>query len=282
MHTTIDPQTAVQDLARKIKTTEEIREEQSKPRQVGDMKHGLTGSRPQMSILPRTGLVYGGRAIEYGADKYARGNYHGPPPAKLGANAGAKRLLGYIDAAMRHLTHTADAINRALGTGGDVAAACAVVDDEASGNFPPSMLPHLSHALASLLIGVSCGMDDKLLPADPGQPWRAAELGLPQKDNPAAERARVEALAKPDPETFQKASGVAMADALVELARKRGDTRTRHEILEAAAPRYEIELEHARKRAESGNRNAMPVFADAVARLDREIAEDFGDKEPRK
>lgn len=182
-----------------IKSTEQIRDEQARPRQVGDMKHGLGGARPQMSILPRIGMIYGGRAIEYGADKYARGNYHGPPPAKLGDNAEAKRLLGYVDAAMRHLSHVSDAINRALGTGGDVAAACAVVDDEASGNFPPSMLPHLSHALASLLIGVSCAADGKLVPVDPGQPWKAllasAEPGLPQKDDPALERERVAVLA---------------------------------------------------------------------------------------
>ncbi len=195
------------------KNTEAIRGEQSKPRAVGDMKHGLGGARPQMSILPRIGLVYGGRALEYGADKYARGNYHGPPPAKLGENAEAKRLLGYVDAAMRHLTHVSDQINRALGTGGDVAAACAALDDEASGGFPASNLPHLAHALASLLIGVSCAADGKLIPEDPGQPWQSdlaklralagdgdgdgdggLEGGLPQKDNPAAERARVQRL----------------------------------------------------------------------------------------
>lgn len=197
MHTTPDPLADLQRLATP-KTTEEIREEQAKPRAVGDMKHGLGGARPAMSILPRTGLVHGGRAIEYGADKYARGNYHGAPPAKLGEHAEAKRLLGYIDAAMRHLTHVSDKINRALGTGGDVNAAASVVDDEASGGFPASNLPHLDHALASLLIGVSCAVDGGLLPVDPGQPWKAAmpETGLPQKDNPAAERERVAALQK--------------------------------------------------------------------------------------
>ncbi len=165
-------------------------------RPIGDMKHGLGGARPQMSILPRAGLIYGCRATEYGASKYARGNYHGPAPVRLGEHAGAKRLLGYIDAAMRHLTHVSDAVNRALGTGGDVVASCGVVDDEASGGFPASNLPHLSHALASILIGVSCAVDDGLLPADPGQPWKewldaGGEIGLPQKDDPATERARV-------------------------------------------------------------------------------------------
>jgi hypothetical protein len=164
------------------------------------MKHGLTDrgatARVPMSILPRTAQIYMARAIAFGAAKYARGNYHGPPPASLGANAGAMRLLGYIDAAQRHLARVADAMNRALGTGGDLAAAAATRDEDGGGKFPASMLPDLAHALASLGIGVSCGVDDGLLPEDPGQPWVAAgtEQGLPQKDDPDAERARVEAL----------------------------------------------------------------------------------------
>ncbi len=207
------------------------------PRQIGDMKHGLGGARPQMSILPRTGLVYGCRATEYGADKYARGNFHGPPPARLGSDAGAKRLLGYIDAGMRHLTHVSEAVNRALGTGGDVNAACAVIDDEASGGFPASNLPHLSHALASLLIGVSCAVDDGLLPPDPGQPWKqwlenGGEIGLPQKDNPAIERERVERAAQDrrltdlDAKRYEgapTAASLALATLDVELARGFGE-----------------------------------------------------------
>jgi hypothetical protein len=160
------------------------------------MKHGLTsGARPKLSILPRAGLVYGGRGIEYGGDKYARGNYFGPPPPALGEAelAATRRLLGYLDATLRHVTETADAINRALGTGGDLGAACAVADDLASGGFPASGLPHLAHAISSLLIGVTCAVDDGLLPEDPGQPWtKSAEDGLPQKDDAASERERVE------------------------------------------------------------------------------------------
>jgi len=165
-----------------------------RPRAVGDMKQGLTGNRPKMSILPRVALVHGVRAIEYGADKYARGNYHGPPPPTVSPE---DRLLGYIDATMRHLTKVADAINRAKGTGGDARAACSVVDADGGGKFPASSLPDLSHAIASMLIGVSCAADDGLLPEDPGQPWKAelgAEHAIPQKSDPASERARVAAL----------------------------------------------------------------------------------------
>lgn len=162
-------------------------------RTIGDMKQGLTGSRPKMSILPRVALVHTIRAIEYGADKYARGNYHGPPPPTVSPE---DRLLGYIDATMRHLTRVADAINRAKGTGGDTVAACCTRDEDGGGKFPASSLPDLSHALASMAIGVSCAVDDGLLPEDPGQPWKKAlvETSIPQKDDPAAERARVAAL----------------------------------------------------------------------------------------
>jgi hypothetical protein len=174
---------------------------------VGDMKilRNLRESRPAMSISQYNGTVYGVRATEYGADKYARGNYHGAPPANVDP---VTRFAEYIDAAMRHLGKIAQAINVAKGTGGDVRAACAVVDDEASGGFPPSMLPHLAHAIAGLKILVECGVNDGLLPVDPGQPWirhpdyaaverrRATVQGLPQKDDPELERRRVENLAK--------------------------------------------------------------------------------------
>jgi hypothetical protein len=156
------------------------------------MKHGLRSSKPKFSILQRHAQVHQIRGTEYGADKYARGNYHGAPPAGVDP---VQRLLGYIDATQRHLTRVAEAINRAIGTGGDVVEACQTRDTEASGGFPASNLPDLTHAMSSLGIGISCAVDDGLLPADPGQPWRTGgEEGLPQKDDAAAERARVEAM----------------------------------------------------------------------------------------
>jgi hypothetical protein len=180
------------------------------------MKAGLTtGGRPKLSALPRIGLIHGCRGIEFGIDKYVRGNYHGPAPEALHPDPQVRavlRLLGYIDATQRHLTKVADALNRALGTGGDLVAAASTVDDVASAGFRASRLPDLSHAISSLLIGVTCAADDGLLPEDPGRPWdafvtgpstmagksteeiRAAQADIPQKDNPAAEKARVEAL----------------------------------------------------------------------------------------
>jgi len=98
--------------------------------------------------------------MEYGAEKYQRGNYHGQPPVPP-----ELRYLGYIDAALRHLSKVALATNQAIGTGGDVPLACAVQD-------PESKLPHIDHALASLLLAIECGVVDKILVPDPGKTWR--------------------------------------------------------------------------------------------------------------
>lgn len=168
------------------------------------MKHGLTSSAVKLSIIGECSETHQARGTEYGADKYARGNYHGPPPAGVDP---VDRFLGYIDAGIRHLRAISQAINVAKGTGGDQRAACAVVDDKASGGFPPSLLPHISHAMAGLGIGIECAVADGLLPADPGQPWKshpmyqevlkrrgAAAADIPQKADPDAERRRVDAL----------------------------------------------------------------------------------------
>lgn len=170
---------------------------------IGDMKHGLTSDRPKMTLLCSDAAIYQVRATEYGADKYARANFYGPAPDGV---TPVDRFLGYVDATIRHLMAISQAINVAKGTGGDQVAACATTDDKASGGFPPSLLPHAAHVLASMAIGIECAIQDGLLPADPGQPWKAHPLyaevlarrgkgagsGLPQKDDPDAERRRVE------------------------------------------------------------------------------------------
>jgi Domain of unknown function (DUF5664) len=157
---------------------------------IGDMKEGLIGARPKLSILGKYALIAMCRGMEYGAAKYARGNYHGDPPTGVQS---VDRFLGYLDASMRHLTAISQAINVAKGTGGDATTACSVVDDESSSKFPPSMLPHIAHALASLMIAVEVGVADGLLPADPGQPWSKGKRqdDIPQKDDPDAEHRRV-------------------------------------------------------------------------------------------
>jgi hypothetical protein len=147
-------------------------------RPIGDMKAGLTSSRPKLSILPRAALLHMTRALEYGADYYARGNYHGPAPIdpKTGERIPEEiAILGYLDAELRHVYKVTDAVNKALGTGGDARAAIATVDDVAIGK-PPSMLPDLGHAMASLAIAIERAVAAGILPEDPGQPWRAGRV----------------------------------------------------------------------------------------------------------
>lgn len=144
----------------------------------GDMKAGLTSSRPKLSIVPAAGELYQCRAMEYGADKYKRGNYHNAPPEGV---APAARVMGYVDAALRHLRAVADAYNRESPVAQGPAsltfgAALAARDTVASGGFPASGLPHLAHAMASVALAIQCGVDDSLLPDDPGQPWKNDEV----------------------------------------------------------------------------------------------------------
>jgi hypothetical protein len=181
----------------------------SERKAVGDMKAGLTGSKPKMTLVGHYSAVHQVRGTEYGAAKYARGNYYGPAPKGVSP---VDRFLGYIDAEIRHLLAISNAINVAKGTGGDQVAACSVIDDESSGGFPASGLPHISHAIAGLGIAIECAVADGLIPADPGQPWTRDPLyakvlerraggalatleALAQKADPDAERRRVESLA---------------------------------------------------------------------------------------
>lgn len=159
-----------------------------------------SAARPQLSMLPYNALVYQTRGTSYGGDKYARSNFMSPP---AGVDA-FERFSEYLDAALRHLTKIAHAMTIARAHGTDRAAACAVPDDDGSPHFPPSMLPHLAHALAGLGIAVEIGVMGGLLPADPGEPWKqhpqydevlarrgATGAALAQKDDPDAERARI-------------------------------------------------------------------------------------------
>lgn len=166
------------------------------PSAIGDMKAGLTSDRPKLSLMPTQAELYAVRALEYGAEKYKRGNYHGKPPAGVVPQA---RTLGYIDAAIRHLRKVSRAYNRSVGTGGDGIAAISVTDDVSSGNFPASRLPDLAHAAASIALAIECAVDDALLPEDPGQPWKRP--GAPSGDDRSPE-----AVAR-----FQAAAGMATA-----------------------------------------------------------------------
>ncbi len=130
-----------------------------------DMKEGVRGVKPTLSQLPKAGLSYASRAFQYGASgkKYGPGNYLRPPAA----GSDVERLLDYISAAQRHLAAWSTEIMRSLGEGRHARPmneACYAADDE-------SGLPHVCHALASLLMGVQQAVDAELLPADPGKTW---------------------------------------------------------------------------------------------------------------
>lgn len=133
----------------------------------GDMKAGLTNGKPQLSQLPLAALVYATRAAEYGNSpgKYERGNYLRPTVDTL---ADFHRLLGYLDASLRHTNKVTTEMNRALGctdhTKVDLMTGANCIDHE-------SGLPHLCGALMSIMIGIQQAVDSGLIPADPGRPW---------------------------------------------------------------------------------------------------------------
>ena len=88
---------------------------------------------PVMKALSLTRLQEGiSKVIDYGDNKYARGNYH---------NAGSDMLDTYISATLRHLMAVCEA--RESGN-------TSLMNDSESG------LPHLWHAAASLGIALQC------------------------------------------------------------------------------------------------------------------------------
>lgn len=156
---------------------------------MADMKHGLTSARPKLSICPADPKNYLTRALEYGAEKYIRGNYHGDAPEDVKPH---ERLLGYLDALERHISPITKAINRGIGLGHSDEeihrAILECVDDKASSNFQASGLNHIAHALACLNLFIVCAVNDGILPEDPGRPWNPkGNEALPQKDRPDAE-----------------------------------------------------------------------------------------------
>lgn len=134
---------------------------------IADMKAALTPAgpgKPRLSLIPRAALDYLARALQYGSDKYAIGNFHRDAPSGVSAD---ERLLVYLDAVLRHATSASDALVRARGRGDNLTAAACVQDDD-------SGLPHLAHLLAAASLAVACAANDGLIPADPGAPWLEA------------------------------------------------------------------------------------------------------------
>ena len=137
---------------------------------LSDMKGSQT--KPPLSVLPKSALVYGSRACQWGAHRYSLGNFHRPPPEGLTPE---RRLLVYLDAVLRHATAVSDALNRAIGTETDLTIAACDPDED-------SGLPHLAHLLASSMLAITCAVNDGLIPDDPGAPW--LEAPVPMDDLP--------------------------------------------------------------------------------------------------
>jgi hypothetical protein len=178
---------------------------------VKDLKEGLNSSRKADTTHVRKSLkIYVARPCEWGSVKYERANFARPasshPPGSAEAvKADFNRLRAYLRAASDHIADALDSMERHQAGDPDLRdvdgmkrAAYAVDTDAKPGcPFGASGLPHIAPAAASLMMAIEQATLYGLLPADPGQPWAAdsREEGLPQKDDPAAERARIARLA---------------------------------------------------------------------------------------
>lgn len=114
-----------------------------------DQKIARAAKKPPLALIPFVYLWGAARVFAYGVKKYALGNWH---RATLDDGAGER----YVSATTRHLA----AMQNPDGTWSPES--LAALDDE-------SGLPHLDHAICSLImlrgIMVKCGA----LPADPGE-----------------------------------------------------------------------------------------------------------------
>jgi hypothetical protein len=94
----------------------------------GDLKTGA--GKVALSHLPWGGLIEVGKVVDYGAAKYARGNWRQPPSPEYAHK--------YISAALRHIAEAASTADPG-----------SAVDAE-------SGLSHLAHAACSLLFIIDC------------------------------------------------------------------------------------------------------------------------------
>jgi hypothetical protein len=130
----------------------------------GDLKAGVGGKKPQLSQVPIGAMTWIARAMQYGCSKYERGNYLRPQVDKV---ADLDRLSAYIDAGLRHIYAVTTEIEWMRGNT-DLSGPHTLI-----GAYPDveSKLPHLAHALCSLVMAVQQGINAGILPEDPGTPW---------------------------------------------------------------------------------------------------------------
>ena len=148
-----------------------------------DTKAALgNASKPDLTHVRRSFMVYIARACEYGSAKYERANYM----RQAGDGSTRDNFLrfgAYLRSAMSHLTGTLDAMELHLANDPDLedeqgmlAAMYAADTDETPGAaVGASLLPHVAHGAAGLMMAVVQAVLYGALPEDPGQPWAAVE-----------------------------------------------------------------------------------------------------------
>lgn len=125
---------------------------------VRDLKIKSAAGKPPLAIVPKRAFMGAARVFEYGAKKYAPGNFY---VAQLEDGA----IERYMSAAERH----AEGMQNPDGTWSRESAAAR---DEESG------LPHLDHMICGLLMLRSILVKEGALEADPGEGNPPARVGF--------------------------------------------------------------------------------------------------------
>lgn len=114
-----------------------------------DFKTKVAEKKPPVGVIPLSALLGAARVFQYGAAKYAPGNFH---LATVADGAGPR----YVSAGLRH----AMAMQNPDGTYD--AASLAAADEE-------SGLPHIDHWICGLVMLRAILVKEGVMPADPGQ-----------------------------------------------------------------------------------------------------------------
>jgi hypothetical protein len=143
-----------------------------------DMKESLTsGRKPDITHVRSPFMIYAARNGEYGNDKYERANYLRPAGSIREAFL---RARAYGRAALSHLMLMLDEMERHQSLDPELKdeegmkkAAYAVDTDVTPGSkVGASLLPHIGGVAISVNMLLAQAVQDGLLPADPGQPWK--------------------------------------------------------------------------------------------------------------
>lgn len=114
----------------------------------GDYKVATSAKKSPLALIPLRVLTGIARVFQYGARKYARGNWHR-------ANLNDDAIERYYSAALRHIAATQH-------PNGILDRVSAAALDEESG------LPHIDHAICGLMMLRGILMKEGVLPEDPG------------------------------------------------------------------------------------------------------------------